>query len=90
MQGEGYLFKEAGAGQPVHFQDGLAHWGFLLWIELIDGAAYHVLDQHFGVGLPDIPGADVVPVTQHGDPVGQAVDILQPVGNEDDGGALCS
>ena len=52
-------------------------------VEPTDIAADHRHDQTVGVERALLPGADVAPVAEHGDAVGQTPDILHAVRDED-------
>ena len=79
---------ELGPGEVLDFQQGLARRGRALGIDVLQVAPDHQLDQIIHRHIGDLPGADVAPVFEHGDLIGQLKDFPQPVRNVDDADAL--
>ena len=51
-------------------------------------AAYHVLNKLGAVGLVGVDGGDIFAVTEDGDAVGEGENLIETVGDEDDGHAI--
>ncbi|MGC0386981.1 hypothetical protein RKD33_007198 [Streptomyces sp. SAI-129] len=85
---EGDVGEDALAGQPAHAQGGLARGDLLFGVQLVEVAADHAAHQvvlgHARQELAGDPGA----VAQGGDPLADAEDLLQAVGDEQHRGAL--
>ncbi len=85
---EGDVGEDALAGQPAHAQGDLARLDLLFGVQLVEVAADHATHEvvlgHALQGLAGDPGA----VAQGGDPPADLEDLLQPVGDEQHGGAL--
>ena len=62
--------------------------GGSLYGETFQRAADHVLDEAVFGDFGDGFGADMLAVADHGDAVGDAEDLVQTVGDVDDGDAL--
>ena len=75
--------KQALGGQPPDRQPGRAGRDRRLGKLLGQPPAHHPLDEPLHVDLARRVGPDVVAVPQHGDPVGDTKDLLQPVGDVD-------
>lgn len=85
---EGDIGEDALAGQPAHAQRDLARLDLLLRVQLRQVAADHAADQVvLGHALDRFAG-DPGAVAQGGDPLADLEDLLQTVGDEEDGGAL--
>lgn len=88
VQGETHVLEVAQVAQMFHLQQffplGLPH-GLDGTGTFVHHLADHMLDHLAGVDLVMVQHHFIVAVPQHRQPVGQAVDFLQPVADVDDG-----
>ena len=72
-------------GQPLDLQAVLRVLGFGAVDVQGDGVADHHVGQLLGAGLAGVHRGDKLALAQHGDPVGNGHDLVELVGDDDDG-----
>ena len=77
-----------GNGESLHLQDGLAGLGRLLVDHKLHVAAHHHAAELFPGGIGNVDGADVLALAQHRAAVGHLHDLVELVGDKEDGLAL--
>ena len=88
MKREAHIVEEAVAAETAGLQQRLARLCRTLGVEVRRGAADHHPNQRLGRDVGDVMGADQLAVTQDSDAVGDAEDLGQVVGDEDDRQAI--
>ena len=81
-------WKVPATGQAVDLEHDVADLGRGLGEEVADLAADHPRDDLVDGGLGDGVGGDVLAVAHHGDGVAEGEDLVEAVGDEDQGAAL--
>ena len=84
------LVQMGGDGEALHAEHHIAGMGLVLVDLQLYGAAHHHVGQLLLVGVLGVDRADVLALAQHRDPVGHRHDLVEFVGDEEDGLALPS